>query len=139
MPLIKWLENTGYSKVGLVLFGALLTGLSFLVLDFTSWSGILIIGMLLMTVGEMISFPFANAFALDRAKTGRQGEYMAYFTITFSFGHIFGHNSGMQLISHLGFDATWYVMTGLMAICVGLFALLRYKVKKEKVDSALSL
>lgn len=136
MPLIKWLENTGYSKVGLVLFGALLTGFSFLVLDFTPWSGILIIGMLLMTVGEMIAFPFANAFALDRAKTGRQGEYMAYFTITFSFGHIFGHNSGMQLISYLGFDATWYIMTGLMAICVGLFALLRYKVKMEKTDSA---
>lgn len=132
MPLIKWLENSSYSKVGLILFGAILTGLSFIILNFTTWSGILIIGMLFMTLGEMISFPFANAFALDRARDGKQGEYMAYFTITFSIGHIFGHNSGMQLVSHFGFDNTWYIMTVLMAICSGLFLLLKYKVRMEK-------
>ena len=132
MPLIKWLENSSYSKGGLVLFGALLTGISFIVLNLTTWSGILIIGMLFMTIGEMIAFPFANAFALDRARNGKQGEYMAYFTITFSFGHIFGHNSGMQLVSRLGFDATWYIMTGLMLLCVGLFAFLRQQVNLEK-------
>ena len=50
MPLIKWLENTTFTKSGLMLFGAILTGLSFLILNFTTWSGILIIGMLLMTI-----------------------------------------------------------------------------------------
>ncbi len=68
MPLIKWLENTRYTKSGLMLFGALLTGLSFIILNFTNWSGILIIGMFLMTIGEMIAFPFSNAFAMQRAK-----------------------------------------------------------------------
>ena len=125
MPVIKWLENSKYSKVGLILFGALLTALSFIVLDVTSWAGVLIIGMLFMTIGEMVAFPFANAFAVERARHGRQGEYMAYFTITFSFGHIFGHNLGMQFVSLLGFDATWYIMTGIMLISAGLFWLLK--------------
>ena len=131
MPVIKWLENSKYSKVGLILFGALLTALSFIVLDVTSWAGVLIIGMLFMTIGEMVAFPFANAFAVERARHGRQGEYMAYFTITFSFGHIFGHNLGMQFVSLLGFDATWYIMAGIMLISAGLFWLLKRRVKLE--------
>ena len=68
----------------LIWFGALLTSLSLLILNFTTWSGILIIGMFLMTVGEMIAFPFANAFALQQAKKGNQGEYIALYSIAFS-------------------------------------------------------
>ena len=94
MPLIKWLESTKYSKAGLILFGLILTGASFIILNWISWAGILVIGMLLMTIGEMIAFPFSNAFAMERAKKGNQGEYMALYGIAFSLGHIFSHNSG---------------------------------------------
>ncbi len=124
MPLIKWLENSKFTKTGLILFGALLTGLSFLVLSFTNWVGILIIGMLLMTLGEMITFPFSNAFTMDRAKKGNQGEYMTLYSIAFSIAHIFGHNAGMRRVNNLGYDNTWYIITLLAALCVFiLFAL----------------
>ncbi|MEL0457218.1 MFS transporter [Flavobacteriaceae bacterium SZ-1-7] len=138
MPLIKWLENTSFSKIGLMLFGGILTGASFIILNFTSWSGILILGMLLMTFGEMIAFPFSNAFALERAKKGNQGEYMALYSIAFSFAHIFGHNAGMRLVDQLGFDNTWYIITLLAAICVFLlFGLRQYlNVKKANREKA---
>ena len=42
MPLIKWLEHTRYTKPGLMIFGAALTLVSFLVLDLTSWVGVLV-------------------------------------------------------------------------------------------------
>ncbi|TYP97839.1 putative MFS family arabinose efflux permease [Tenacibaculum adriaticum] len=113
MPLIKWLESAKYTKIGLMFFGGILLASSFLVLNLTSWGGVLVIGMLLMTIGEMIAFPFSNAFAMDRAKRGNQGEYMALYSISFSVAHIFGHNSGMQLISKIGFDKTWYIIFGL--------------------------
>ncbi|WMI65667.1 MFS transporter [Aestuariibaculum sp. YM273] len=117
MPLIKWLEKTAFTKLWLVFFGAVLTGISFLILNFTSWSGILIIGMLLITFGEMVAFPFSNAFAIERAKKGNQGEYMALYSISFSVAHIFGHNAGLQLSAGLGFENTWYIITGLAFIC----------------------
>ncbi|TNJ42861.1 MFS transporter [Tamlana fucoidanivorans] len=135
MPLIKWLENTSFTKSGLMLFGAILTGLSFVILNFTSWSGVLIIGMLLMTFGEMIAFPFSNAFAMDRAKKGNQGEYMALYSIAFSIAHIFGHNTGMRLVEALGFDSTWIIVTLLATLCVFLlFILSKYlnHIKKSK-------
>ncbi len=67
--------------------------------------------MLLMTFGEMIAFPFSNAFAMDRAKKGNQGEYMALYSISFSIAHIFGHNAGLQMTDRLGFENTWYIIT----------------------------
>lgn len=131
MPLIKWLENSKYTKTGLMLFGVALTALSFLVLNLTTWTGILIIGMFLMTVGEMIAFPFSNAFAMQRAKKGNQGEYMALYSIAFSIAHIFGHNAGMRLVDGFGFNNTWYIMAVLGSICAFLFLFLKVYMKNK--------
>ncbi|HEY5686943.1 MAG TPA: MFS transporter [Yeosuana sp.] len=129
MPLIKWLENSRFTKSGLMLMGALLTGFSFLVLNVSSWSGVLIIGMLLMTFGEMIAFPFSNAFAMERAKKGNPGEYMALYSISFSIAHIFGHNAGLQLVDIFGFDKTWCLATLLAGFSVFLLFILNQKLK----------
>jgi len=133
MPLIKWLENSRFSKSGLMLTGAILTGLSFLILNLTSWTGILIIGMLLMTFGEMVAFPFSNAFAMERAKHGNQGEYMALYSISFSIAHIFGHNMGLQLVNSVGYSKTWYFTTLLAALCVFLLFILKRKTKLKLI------
>lgn len=121
MPLIKWLEESKLSKVTLIQMGFLLTTISFIILNFTNWSGILIIGMFLMTIGEMIAFPFSNAFAMKRAKKGNQGEYMALYSIAFSLAHIFGHKTGLKMVDELNFEYTWYIITALGA--VGIFSL----------------
>jgi len=133
MPLIKWLENSRFSKSGLMLTGAVLTGLSFLILNVTSWTGVLIIGMLLMTFGEMVAFPFSNAFAMERAKHGNQGEYMALYSISFSIAHIFGHNMGLQLVNSVGYSKTWYFTTLLAALCVFLLFILKRKTKLKPI------
>lgn len=133
MPLINWLENSKYSKAFLMTIGLLLTAFSFLVLVLGFWVGMLIIGMLLMTIGEMIAFPFSNAFVVERAKKGNQGEYMAFYSISFSVAHIFGHNSGMQLVDNIGFDNTWSIITGLSFIGVLCLLLLMKILKKETV------
>ena len=134
MPLIKWLEDTKKSKVKLITLGLFLTALSFIVLNLTGWIGVLIIGMLLMTVGEMIAFPFSNAFAVERAKKGNQGEYMALYSISFSLSHIFSHNVGMQMVDEFGYEFTWNAIT-LFAL-LGVFILL-YLVRVLKKESLL--
>ncbi|KJD34593.1 major facilitator transporter [Tamlana nanhaiensis] len=136
MPLIKWLENTSFTKLGLMFFGIVLTGLSLFILNLTSWSGILIIGMLLMTFGEMITFPFSNAFAVERAKKGNQGEYMALYSISFSIAHIFGHNAGLQLTANVGFNNTWYIITGIAVICAIILFVLKENLKTNKTKTS---
>jgi predicted MFS family arabinose efflux permease len=69
---------------------------------------------------------------MERAKKGNQGEFMAYYSIAFSIAHIFGHNSGLQMINAIGFDATWNIITGISVVgLVFLFVLMRM-IKKEK-------
>jgi predicted MFS family arabinose efflux permease len=133
MPLIKWLENTKYTKLGLMYFGAILTGLSLLILNFTSWSGVLIIGMVLMTVGEMVAFPFSNAFAVNRAQKGNQGEYMALYSMSFSIAHIFGHNAGLQMTASFGYDNTWYIVSSIAAICALILFVLNRKLNSNRI------
>ncbi|WP_296385915.1 MFS transporter [Winogradskyella sp.] len=133
MPLIKWLEHSRYTKVGLMIIGLILTALSFYVLNLTSWVGILLIGMLLMTIGEMIAFPFSNAFAMSRAKKGKQGEYLSMYVMSFSIAHIFGHNAGLRLVDHFGYNYTWYIMLGLGLIGILLLLYLKRSLKKENI------
>ncbi len=131
MPLIKWLENSGLSKVKLMIMGAILTSISFIILNITTWSGILIVGMFFMTIGEMITFPFSNAFAMERAKKGNQGEYMALYSIAFSMAHIFGHKAGMQMVDGWGFDNTWYMITLIGGFCVLLLLILKSQLRTK--------
>ncbi len=132
MPLIKYLESRPYSRVTQMIIGLLLTAFSFFFLTFGSWIGLLIIGMVFMTIGEMIAFPFSNAFAMDRSRRGKQGEYMALYSISFSISHIFAHNSGMLSIAHLGFKSTWYgaVIIGILGILLLLGLRMRLKQKE---------
>ena len=135
MPLVKWLEHPKNTKSGLMIIGALLTGLSFVVINLTSWIGIVVVGMLLMTIGEMICFPFSNAFAMQRAKKGNQGEYMALYSIAFSVAHIFGHNSGMQLIDRFGYDFTWNIAIAMMILCILLLYVLKRHMRLKKNEN----
>ena len=132
MPLIHWLEHIKRSKIGLTLIGLLLTAISFLVINLTSWIGILVIGMLFMTIGEMIAFPFSNAFAMERAKKGKQGEYLSMYVMAFSIAHIFGHNIGLRLVDNLGYDNTWFIMLGLGFVGIILLLYLKRMLISER-------
>ena len=132
MPLITYLESTSLSNIRNLVNGFILTGISFISLLLTPWVGILIIGMIVLTVGEMISFPFGNAFALDRSKRGRQGAYMGLYSMSFSMAHILGHNFGMQYINHYGYDNAWLFMAIIAAIATLLVLIVKQKITKEK-------
>ncbi|UZH56813.1 MFS transporter [Salinimicrobium tongyeongense] len=131
MPLIKYLEGKIRSPLFHVITGTILVAISFLLINLTGWVGILLVGMIFLTIGEMIAFPFSNSFALKRAEGGKQGSYMALYSIAFSIGHIFGHNSGMQMINNFGYTLTWNLMILLSLIACRLLIYVVFLVKKE--------
>lgn len=132
MPLVSFFENERFSRYRILAFSTLLFALSFFVLNMTGWVGILALGMVLMSYGEMLNFPFLNSFAMSRAaKNNNQGEYMALFTMSFSIAHIFAHNSGMQLIAYLGYEFTWYLMGLLLLVSLLFLVWLRNIIRKE--------
>lgn len=120
MPIVGYLERKNVPKLKIVLWGAFLMALSFFILLFDSWMGILVVNMLIITFAEMFNFPFSNAFSMNRAPRGQEGRYMAFYTMTFSAAHIMSAKVGMEIISHWGYNTNWFFMgiIGLIACTV---------------------
>jgi predicted MFS family arabinose efflux permease len=132
MPIVHSLEKGKLEGLKIVIAGILLLAVSFLVLNISNWVGFAVIGMLFMTYGEILGFPFSNSYALDRSKRGNQGAYMAMYSMSFSFAHILGPNIGMQLTAKFGFSFTWNIMAILLLLAsLLLFWLLRLNNQKS--------
>ena len=127
MPLVHGLEKGKLESLKIVIGGCFLLVLSFLVLNIGPWIGFAIIGILFMTFGEMLGFPFSNSYALDRSKLGNQGAYMALYSMSFSVAHILGPNIGMQFSAKFGFESTWYLMAAICLIACLILLLLQRK------------
>jgi len=128
MPLIHKLERSSINKIKVIAFSLGLFGLSFLVLNFTGWIGILIIGMIIITVAEMLAFPFTNKFAMTRAIKGKEGLYMAAYTTAFGIATIFSAKFGLEVVDKFGYDVNWYIMAALSVVAVVLSFILKKKV-----------
>jgi predicted MFS family arabinose efflux permease len=135
MPLIAWLDRKKISKTMATFWGIFFLGLSFLVLNLSSWGGVLIIAMFLMTLGEMIGFPFSNALALEMSPKGRKGSYMALYSMSFSFAHLIGHNGGMNMVNSFGYFNTWTIFTIFLLLLALLTIWLYFLLKKSETKN----
>lgn len=116
MPMVHHLEKLKQHPLKITLIGGLLMVATFITLNLGHAAIYPVLAMILLTFGEMISFPFSNTFALHRSNKGKKGDYMALYTLTFSFAHVIGPNLGMHLSDRFGFALTWYVMALVMIL-----------------------
>lgn len=131
MPIVGYVERKKIQKIKIIAFGALLMGLSFFTLLFQGWIGILVISMAIISYAEMFNFPFSNGFAMDRAPRGKEGQYMAYYTMMFSLAHIVSGKTGLEIISHWGYTANWSFMGGAGLLAAIALLVLHKKLLKE--------
>jgi len=131
MPMVHWIEKSKIEETKLILFSSILMAISFFVLLFDAWAGILIISMLLITFGEMIGFPYTNAFAMKRAKSGNEGRYMALYSMSFSLAHIVSPKLGLDIVAKYGYNVNFVLIGifGLLAILLSVW--LRNVIQKE--------
>ena len=132
MPIVTIFERKQIDKLRIILWGSIMMAVSFFVLLINIWAGMLIISIIFMTFGEMFIFPFSNSFALSRAPKGHEGRYMALFTMSFSLAHIASSKTGMEIISHFGYQINWLVMAFLGVIAVACCIWLKDLVRKER-------
>jgi predicted MFS family arabinose efflux permease len=118
MPIVSIAQRKNTNKLKIILWGCVLMGISFYLLLLNAWAGILVFSIISITFGEMFIFPFSNSFALSRAPKGHEGRYMALFTMSFSLAHIVSSKTGMDIISHFGYQTNWFLMGTLGVIAV---------------------
>jgi len=86
--------------------------------------------MFLITIGEMIAFPFTNTFAINRAKKGYEGSYMAWYSISFSFAHILCPVLSFAIIENLGYRTNW-IITAIYGFIAMILSLWLYSILKK--------
>ena len=132
MPIVSIMERKQVNRIRIIFWGAFLISLSFYVLLLDAWVGILAISIVIITFGEILSFPFSNAFAMGRAPRGQEGRYMALYTMSFSLAHIVSSKVGLEIIGNFGYAVNWFIM-GSFGVVAMLFNLwLQRLVQAEK-------
>ena len=130
LPIVSYVTKNKINNHKVISLGLLLMSASFFLLMFP-WETVLIPMMVLMTCGVMLTFPFANSFAMERSSEKQEGKYMAAFTMSYSFAHILSAKSGMEIIQHSGYESNWVFMMVLGLVGTVLVYMLSKMVDKE--------
>jgi len=131
MPMVNWIEKRKVAETKLIYLSTIFMMLSFVVLLYQDWAGMLVISMLLITIAEMVGFPYTNAFAMKRAKAGNEGRYMALYSMAFALAHIISPKLGLDLVAKYGYQANFLLISILGALAVVLNFWLEKELKKE--------
>jgi predicted MFS family arabinose efflux permease len=131
MPLISYLEKRLIPVIKHITMACALLALSYYVLYQNFWIGMLIVSIVIITFSEMLGFPYTNKFALNRAKEGFEGSYMALYSVSFSLAHIFGAKIGLDVIDAYGYQANWLLTGTYGALGVLLSLWLQRRIKKK--------
>ncbi|MEZ4771762.1 MAG: MFS transporter [Bacteroidia bacterium] len=111
MPMIYLIENR-FSRLGLVMGGMIAMGLAFMSLWLGGvWIWAALVFVILVTIGEMINFPFGNTYALDRATPATRGKYMGLYSMIFSTSFVIAPPLGTWIAGSFGFGTLWFVLT----------------------------
>ncbi len=125
MPIIYLFEKK-YNNMVLAGFGALLIGLSFFVFNpLSHLPGIAIISMVIISIGEIFNFPFANDYALQKTNAKNRGQYMGLYTMAFSGATIISPTLGFYIAQNYGFNQLWYLVGILTLVSAFGFFMLR--------------
>jgi hypothetical protein len=67
LPIVNYVEKNNVNRLKVISIGVLLMVISFSLLYFIKVEEVLVVMMLFVTFGAMLTFPFANSFAMSRA------------------------------------------------------------------------
>lgn len=106
MVLVYKLEAKGKIIQYLVL-GSALIGIAYLVLIINKSLFIIVASVVIITLGEMLLFPFINNFWVSRTNQYNRGRYAALFAMTFSLSQVLAPTISSQIAANAGFNTLW--------------------------------
>jgi predicted MFS family arabinose efflux permease len=117
-----------------VTIGTLIVGASFVVFNVLPGEGSLaLLSTVLVTAGEILSFPFMNSYWVSRTDMGNRGQYAGLYTAAWSIAQVLGPLAGTQIVQQFGFNVLWWGVGGLsVATAFGFRWLEAISVKHKK-------
>jgi predicted MFS family arabinose efflux permease len=108
MILVYKLEIKG-RMVRYIIWGTFLIGLSFVMLNIAPVFMVALGGVLTVTLGEMLLFPFLNNFWIRRSSEQNRGQYAAIYNVAFALGNVLAPTLASQIATRFGFPSLWTV------------------------------
>lgn len=108
MILVYKLESRG-NMYEYMFAGAVLIGLSFLILNLSEMMAVVLLSVVMVTFGEMLLFPFINNFWVQRSHENNRGEYAAVFTMSFAVANVLAPTLAAQVATASGFHTLWWI------------------------------
>jgi predicted MFS family arabinose efflux permease len=108
MVLVYKLESRKDPVIYMAL-GAFLIGTSFLLLNISPDFIFVLLQMIVVTLGEMLLFPFMNNFWVGRSNASNRGQYSAVYAMSFSAAIVLAPTLASQVVTHLGFPMLWVI------------------------------
>lgn len=107
MPLVH-LAGRRFRSLGIIAVGYVLLGISFFTLQGASWLPIFaVVFMVFITIGEMLSMPFASTYTAEIAPVSRRGQYMGLQSIGWAGAFIIAPSLGLRWAAEFGFASLW--------------------------------
>jgi predicted MFS family arabinose efflux permease len=113
LSIVSYVESKNINKLLMVAYGVLAMAVSYLFLLIEHSVFALVAMMVFMTIGIMLTFPFANSFVKNRSLKKQEGKFMAAFTMSYSVAHILSTKTGMTIVTDYGYKTNWFFLTGL--------------------------
>ena len=130
MVLVYKLEKRG-KPILYIVYGAVLIGSSFLVLAIAPVLVFVLLGMLVVTFGEMLLFPFANDFWVSRTNAHNRGQYAAVYTMTFALAHVLAPLLSSRVAVWLGYRGLFIIDFAVCCVAALGFIWLRSQLKEN--------
>jgi len=131
MVLVYKLEGRRHVASYMVL-GAFCIGLSFIMLNTAPLLAVALAAILVVTVGEMLLFPFMNNFWVNRSTESNRGQYAAMYTMAFSAAIVLAPTLAAQLAAAAGFSTLWLADFAICSAAALGFYLLKKKMNKDE-------
>ncbi|HUQ97593.1 MAG TPA: MFS transporter, partial [Chitinophagaceae bacterium] len=108
MVLVYRIQNRR-SDFHYIVFGAFLTGLSFLLLTVSPVIGVVLAAMLTVTFGEMFLLPFTNNLWINRSTESNRGQYAAFYTMTFAVSQVLAPTGASQVVRYFSYNTLFVI------------------------------
>lgn len=94
----------------LIFLGLILTGFSFVLLNFGHGWIFLVSAMAILSISEILVMPYLATVSVQRAGVGNRGTYMGLYTFSYSAGTVLAPFLGTLAIDHYGFETLWWLV-----------------------------
>lgn len=113
MPFVFKIEGR-IRQMTLIKWGAIAVSASYLIyLIPGAWIWVVTLSVIVITIGEMLSMPFASSYAMNRATDQNRGQYMAVYSLSYSVAHVLAPMVGLYVAGHFGYHALWILVAAL--------------------------